>query len=120
MSAPLVAIDVGSVDAIVDLFDRLDAAEGVEATTALATRLLKITEEAGEAAQAFIGMIGQNPRKGITHSRADLCAEICDVILASLVALATADPGRWPATLTEHATKVTARTLNATARTTIS
>ena len=32
-------------------------------------RLLKVTEEAGEAAEAFIGMHGLNSRKGVCRSR---------------------------------------------------
>jgi hypothetical protein len=113
MSAPPLTIDAGGVEAIVEMFNRLDAAEGIEATAALACRILKITEEAGEAAQAFIGMTGQNPRKGVTHNRADLCAEICDVVLASLVTLASVDPGRWTSTFADHVAKVVTRTLNA-------
>jgi hypothetical protein len=35
-------------------------------------RLLKLTEEVGEAAEAFIGMRGLNSRKGTCHSRDDL------------------------------------------------
>ena len=54
-----------------------------------ALRLLKVTEEAGEVAQAWIGMTGQNPRKGITHTAADVADELCDVITAAMVALAT-------------------------------
>jgi NTP pyrophosphatase (non-canonical NTP hydrolase) len=53
----------------------------------ISMRLLKVTEEAGEAAAAYIGMTGQNPRKGITHSRADVADELCDVIIAATVAL---------------------------------
>nr|WP_234365082.1 hypothetical protein [Streptomyces sp. RTd22] len=52
-----------------------------------AMRLLKVTEEAGEAAAAYIGMTGQNPRKGTTHSAADVADELCDVIIAAAVAL---------------------------------
>jgi len=111
MNTPPLTIDAGGVEAIVALFDRRDAVEGVATTTALACRLLKIAEEAGEAAQAFIGMTGQNPRKGVSHSRDDLCAEICDVVLASLVALATADPDRWTSTLVDHVTRTVTRTL---------
>lgn len=57
-------------------------------------RLMKITEEAGEVASAYVGMTGQNPRKGITHTVEDVQGEVCDVILAALVALAslTDDP----------------------------
>jgi NTP pyrophosphatase (non-canonical NTP hydrolase) len=55
----------------------------------IAMRILKVTEEAGEVASAYIGMTGQNPRKGVTHSRADVEAELCDVILTAAVALAS-------------------------------
>ena len=54
-------------------------------------RLLKVTEEAGEAAAAWIGATGQNPRKGITHTRADVAAELADVVVAALVAVASLD-----------------------------
>lgn len=56
--------------------------------------ILKIGEEAGEAAAAYIGMTGQNPRKGVTHTVADVERELCDVMFAAAVALAklTDDP----------------------------
>jgi NTP pyrophosphatase (non-canonical NTP hydrolase) len=50
-------------------------------------RLLKLVEEAGEVAQAWVGVVGQNPRKGITHSRSDVADELCDVIVTAAVAL---------------------------------
>ena len=37
-------------------------------------QLLKLTEETGEAAEAFIGMHGLNSRKGVCRSRDDLLA----------------------------------------------
>jgi NTP pyrophosphatase (non-canonical NTP hydrolase) len=64
---------------------RLDESNGCDALE-LTLRLLKVGEEAGEAAQAWIGHLGQNPRKGVTHSRADVAAELADVVLAALVA----------------------------------
>ena len=52
-------------------------------------RVLKIGEELGEAVEAYIGMTGQNPRKGNgTHTRADLCMELADVAITALCALA--------------------------------
>jgi hypothetical protein len=39
-------------------------------------QLLKLTEEVGEAAEAFIGMYGLNSRKGVCRSRDDLLAEL--------------------------------------------
>lgn len=50
--------------------------------------LLKIMEEAGEAASALSGATAANPRKGQTHTMADVADELADVALASLVALA--------------------------------
>ncbi|WP_405673736.1 hypothetical protein OG848_31920 [Streptomyces canus] len=52
-----------------------------------AMRLIKVAEEAGEASAAYIGMTGQNPRKGTTHAPADVADELCDVIIAAAVAL---------------------------------
>lgn len=55
----------------------------------IAFRILKITEEAGEVSQAYIGMTGQNPRKGVTHTREDVADELCDVAITALTALAS-------------------------------
>ncbi|MEV6669943.1 MazG-like family protein [Streptomyces sp. NPDC051162] len=64
----------------------LDAVNGIgDHETVM--RLLKVGEEAGEASAAYIGMTGQNPRKGATHTRADVADELCDVIIAAAVAL---------------------------------
>ncbi|WP_051808811.1 MazG-like family protein [Actinoplanes subtropicus] len=48
-------------------------------------RALKVQEEAGEMAQAVIGVLGQNPRKGITHNWDDVVAEAIDVVMSALV-----------------------------------
>ncbi|MFF9013845.1 MazG-like family protein [Streptomyces sp. NPDC014870] len=55
-------------------------------------RVLKLSEEVGEVAQALIGATGQNPRKGTTHSWQDVEAELCDVIITAMVALRTLTP----------------------------
>jgi NTP pyrophosphatase (non-canonical NTP hydrolase) len=66
-----------------------------------AMRVLKISEEIteayemlaaiaaanGRAAAAFIGMTGQNPRKGVTHSLGDLNMELADVAITALCAI---------------------------------
>jgi NTP pyrophosphatase (non-canonical NTP hydrolase) len=49
-------------------------------------QLLKLTEETGEAAEAFIGIHGLNSRKGVCRSRDDLLAEPADVIITAAVA----------------------------------
>jgi NTP pyrophosphatase (non-canonical NTP hydrolase) len=71
-----------------DLVAWLDSQNGLSPQE-ITLRLLKISEEAGEVAQAWIGVQGQNPRKGVTHSAADVADELCDVIVTAAVALAT-------------------------------
>lgn len=72
--------------AIRRLVDWLDEANGTgEQETAM--RLMKLAEESGEVMQAYIGTVGQNPRKGRTHSTSDVAGELCDVILTAAVAL---------------------------------
>ena len=68
-------------------------------------RVLKVTEEAGEAAQAWIGFLGQNPRKGVTHTRDQVAAELADVAFTALVAIASLGLDPRDA-LTDCATKV--------------
>ena len=54
---------------------------------AVEVRLLKLTEEVGEAAEALIGMQGLNSRKGTCRSRDDLLAELADVIITAAIAM---------------------------------
>lgn len=79
-----------------------------DAVGELGLRILKIVEEAGEAAAAWIGTLGQNPRKGITHTRQDVADELGDVAFTALVAAASLghDPRE---VLARVATKVRAR-----------
>jgi NTP pyrophosphatase (non-canonical NTP hydrolase) len=66
----------------------LDASNG-RSDAEIGLRILKLSEEVGEVAQAWIGVQGQNPRKGVTHSRVDVADELCDVIVTAAVALAS-------------------------------
>ena len=50
-------------------------------------RVMKVGEEAGEAIAAYIGMVGQNPRKGVTHTQDDLLKELADVAITALCAM---------------------------------
>lgn len=60
----------------------------------LAMRVMNVAEEAGEAAAAYIVMTGGNPRKPPGPAAADdFTGELCDVVLAALVALATVTGG---------------------------
>jgi NTP pyrophosphatase (non-canonical NTP hydrolase) len=66
----------------------LDEANGTSPFE-LTCRILKVTEEAGEAAAAWIGVSGQNPRKGVTHTNKDVAQELADVAFTALVAIAS-------------------------------
>ncbi|MCX4758653.1 MazG-like family protein [Kitasatospora purpeofusca] len=69
---------------------------------------LKLQEEAGEVAEAVIGALGANPRKGFSHDWDDVRKETCDVALSALVMLARmgGDPRRF---FDEHLRAVAAR-----------
>jgi NTP pyrophosphatase (non-canonical NTP hydrolase) len=54
-----------------------------------AIRMLKIIEEAGEAAQAYLGYTGSNPRKGVTNGADEVRKELADTAITALVAIAT-------------------------------
>ena len=50
-------------------------------------RLLKLSEEIGEATEAYLGAMGANERKGNSHSREEIAKELCDVIITAMVAM---------------------------------
>ncbi|MCP9965702.1 NUDIX domain-containing protein [Actinomadura madurae] len=47
--------------------------------------VMKLAEEVGEVAEAYIGMTGGNPRKGIHKTVTDVLDELADVLLATAV-----------------------------------
>lgn len=100
--------------AVRNLTDWLDARNG-RSDNEIAMRIMKVTEEAGEVAAAYIGVHGQNPRKGVTHDVADVQGELCDVILAAAVALATL-VGNPAGVLDAKLAKVAARMIETEAR----
>ncbi|WP_405452617.1 MazG-like family protein [Streptomyces achromogenes] len=55
-------------------------------------RVLKISEEMGEVAEAVHGALGTNPRKGTSHTWEDVEKELIDVAVSTLVALRTITP----------------------------
>jgi NTP pyrophosphatase (non-canonical NTP hydrolase) len=59
------------------------------------TRIIKLQEECGEVAQAIIGAMGQNPRKGVTHTLNDVNKEVADVIITACVLMATINYAGW-------------------------
>jgi NTP pyrophosphatase (non-canonical NTP hydrolase) len=70
----------------------LDADRAHGGREGLLLRVLKLSEEVGEVAQAVIGATGQNPRKGVSHTWDDVRSELCDVVITAMVALRTLAP----------------------------
>jgi len=105
MPAAITPDQWATIHQLVDWIDRANGRSPHE----VAMRILKVTEEAGEVASAYIGMTGQNPRKGVTHSREDVADELCDVILAAAVALVSVADGKAEGILSEKLAKVAAR-----------
>jgi NTP pyrophosphatase (non-canonical NTP hydrolase) len=83
----------------VDIWQGIDALSAwldtnlpLDGQEALLVRMLKLSEEVGEVAQAVIGVTGTNLRKGTTHTWDDVQSELCDVVITALVALRTLTP----------------------------
>ncbi|MGH8881367.1 MAG: MazG-like family protein [Stackebrandtia sp.] len=85
----------------------LDEANGIGGQE-ISLRIMKVGEEYGEAVAAWIGVTGQNPRKGETHNSGDVAAELADVVIAALVAIASLghDPD---STVASRTARLTAR-----------
>jgi NTP pyrophosphatase (non-canonical NTP hydrolase) len=109
MDSPLWSVVSGIVAA-------LDRANG-RSPHENAARLLKVTEEAGEATTAYLGAVGQNPRKGFTHGPEDVADELADVIIAAAVAMHSFDPD--PAAVLAAKLRTAADRLTATTEATV-
>lgn len=100
-------------DAIERLATRLEEHSTLPPEQRRVLQILKITEEAGEVAEAVFGATGQNPRKGHSHTWQDVEAEVCDVIITAMVTLARLNPEARK-TFALHLKKITDRDLAAT------
>ncbi|MER5751321.1 MazG-like family protein [Streptomyces sp. NPDC002088] len=107
-AAPTAPMDLWAC--VDDLWAWLDAGRPHDGREGLLLRMLKLSEEVGEVAQAVIGVTGHNPRKGTTHTWEDVEAELCDVVITALVALRTLTPDAREV-FTRHLARVTERSL---------
>lgn len=82
------------------------------------SRVAKVSEEAGEAQAALRGVIGENPRKGYTHTLDDVVEELLDTAVAALGAVEHLrnHDGRALAELDDKIRRVHARALRKDAR----
>ncbi|WP_311766895.1 MULTISPECIES: MazG-like family protein [Streptomyces] len=97
---------------IARLAGRLEDHSDIPREQRILLQLLKIQEEAGEVAEAVIGAMGQNPRKGHSHTWDDVEAEVCDVIVTGMVALARMNPDA-EAVFARHMDRIASRDLMA-------
>lgn len=67
---------------------------GIDQELHLRRRIGKLMEETGETAQALGGYTGENPRKGLTHTREDVMKELLDVAVTALGAWEHMDGNR--------------------------
>ncbi|MFG3022275.1 MazG-like family protein [Streptomyces sp. NPDC048254] len=70
----------------------LDEQSPVTGDMAKVMRVLKVSEETGEVAEALHGVMGANPRKGHSHTWDDVHKELVDVAITALIALQTLTP----------------------------
>ena len=99
---------------IEDLWTWVDANRPLDGREGLLLRILKLSEEVGEVAEAVIGATGQNPRKGVTHTWDDVQSELCDVVITALIALRTLTPDTQEV-FTRHLARVRERSLGPSA-----
>ncbi len=76
--------EVGNV--VIGVRGWLDRHDGYGAPE-LGLRVARVAEAAGTAVGAWLGLVGQHPRTGMTHTRDEVAAELGAVVLAALVAL---------------------------------
>lgn len=67
--------------------DESESYQGISDEAALWRRCMKTSEEVGEVFEAISGTLGENPRKGVTHTEDDIIEELLDVALAALGAI---------------------------------
>lgn len=96
---------------VVRLAHRLEEHSTLPREQRILLQLLKIQEEAGEVAEAVIGAMGQNPRKGHSHTWEDVESEVCDVIVTGMVALTRMNP-EAPTVFARHMQHIATRDLS--------
>ncbi|WP_416965598.1 MazG-like family protein [Streptomyces sp. Agncl-13] len=96
------------------LWTWLETTQPLDGREGMLLRMLKLSEEVGEVAEAVIGATGQNPRKGVSHTWDDVQGELCDVVITALVALRTLTPDTQEV-FTRHLARVMERSLGPSA-----
>ncbi len=93
------------------MWDQVERLYSYHGDVPVEARLLKLTEEVGEVAEAYIGIQGINKRKGICRTEDDLLDELADVIVTAAVAMSgvTGDAERARRHFERRITMVTER-----------
>ncbi|MFB7511479.1 NUDIX domain-containing protein [Streptomyces broussonetiae] len=96
------------------LNERLERHSGLPREQRVLMQIIKLQEELGEVAEAVVGVCGQNPRKGFSHTWDDVEAEVCDVITTAMVALERLTPAEAQSRFDQHLKKIASRDLEPT------
>ena len=93
------------------MWDEVERLHDYHGEVPVEIRLLKLTEEVGEVADAYIGIHGFNKRKGTYRTPDDLLDELADVIITAAVAMSAVagDADRARAHFERRITTVTTR-----------
>ena len=75
------------------MWDDIGQLHEIHGDVPMEVRILKLTEEVGEAAEALIGLRGLNARKGVCRTREDLLDELADVIITAAIAMSAVSDG---------------------------
>lgn len=86
------SLDLNSISTLIDASYPRD----LDREAWLWRRITKVDEEVGEVQAALRGFLGENPRKGQTHTWQDVNDELMDVAIAALGAWCHANPLRDP------------------------
>ncbi|MFD8749740.1 MazG-like family protein [Kitasatospora sp. NPDC059577] len=70
------------------LAEKLDSLLDHPPEQTMLLQALKLGEECGEVAEAVIGVLGMNPRKGRSHTLEQVHAEACDAAVTALILIA--------------------------------
>ena len=108
----MVTISTAYIRTAVDALDENDRERGFEGMPSILLRIGKVSEKLGEVWRAYIGAVGQNPRKGFYADHHQVVEELADVALTAIVAMATVDPAGWERILEDTVRTKTSRLLD--------
>lgn len=107
-------INADAIDKAANYLRNRSQDRGQSAELCTATQVLKIQEEAGEAAAELVGMLTAHTLQGALARTPRLVDELCDVAITTMVALSMIGGEEWTEHLAERLAFCTNRLVEAT------